>query len=175
MKDFKTKSRSIQDLDTPKSDFMALYNKERADRKWSKLSQHIAVKLHSYLKKNRLKQKDLAALMEVSPQQISKILSGKVNLTLETISKIESVTDLNIIQLDKANLYEDLSEKYLKELFKILKMIDFEIKSDQKKDRSEYSKMYNEFINNFRKIDLDIDFKVKHEDYNIIKYFDNLK
>ena len=175
MKDFKTKSRSIHDLDTPKSDFMALYNKERADRKWSKLSQHIAVKLHSYLKKNQLKQKDLAALMEVSPQQISKILSGKVNLTLETISKIESVTNLKIIQLDEPNLYKDRSEKYLKELFEMLKLIDFEIKSDQKKDRTEYSKMYKEFLNNFTKIDLDIDFKVKHKDYNIIKYFDNSK
>ena len=108
MKDFKTKSRSIHDLDTPKSDFMALYNKERANRKWSKHSQRIAVKLHSYLKKNQLQQKDLAALMEVSPQQISKILSGKENLTLETISKIESVTNLKIIQIDEANLHKDL-------------------------------------------------------------------
>ncbi len=107
MKDFKTKSRSIHDLDTPKSDFMALYNKERADRKWNKLSQHIAVKLHSYLKKNQLKQKDLAALMEVSPQQISKILSGKVNLTLETISKIEAITNIDIISKEPVKAFED--------------------------------------------------------------------
>ena len=49
------------------------------------------------LKTQGLSQKELAERMGVSPQQVSKIVKGQENLTLETISKIEMVLGITII------------------------------------------------------------------------------
>ena len=51
-------------------------------------SQHIAIKVLMKLDELGWSQKDLAKKMEVSPQQISKIVSGKENLTIETKNKV---------------------------------------------------------------------------------------
>ena len=46
-----------------------------------------------------MKQKTLAELLGVSAQQVSKILKGKENLTLDTISKLEKVLGISIIEV----------------------------------------------------------------------------
>lgn len=66
-------------------------------------SQRIALKILAKLDKLNWTQKDLAREMGVSPQQVSKIVSGKENLGLETQKKLQNILDIPIL----ASYYED--------------------------------------------------------------------
>ena len=57
----------------------------------------IAVKISMKLDEIGWSQKELAEAMKVTPQQISKILRGHQNLTLETILKLQKVLDIPIL------------------------------------------------------------------------------
>lgn len=48
-------------------------------------------------------QSELATKVGVSPQQVSKIVKGKENLSLETITKLEAALGINIISILEAN------------------------------------------------------------------------
>jgi transcriptional regulator with XRE-family HTH domain len=92
-----------------------------ANKSWLKHSRKIAIKINTHLKTNNIKQKELALLLDVSPQQISKIIKGRENLTLETISKIEDVLNTQLLELNKTqkteiNLHKGL--EYIKSTFK---------------------------------------------------------
>jgi plasmid maintenance system antidote protein VapI len=52
--------------------------------------------LMDYMDANNIKQKELATLCSVSPQQVNKWLKGGNNITLETICKIEDALDIDI-------------------------------------------------------------------------------
>jgi transcriptional regulator with XRE-family HTH domain len=65
-------------------------------------SQKIALKVLGKLDERGWTQRDLAEKMEVSPQQISKIVSGKENLTIDTQVKLQNVLDIPIL----ASYYE---------------------------------------------------------------------
>ncbi len=54
-------------------------------------SQHIALKVLMKLDDLGWAQKDLAKAMGVSPQQITKIVSGKENMTIETQIKLQNI------------------------------------------------------------------------------------
>lgn len=69
----------------------------RENREWLKKSAAIAVKVLDALKAQHLSQKDLAQRMDISPQQVNKIVKGQENLTLETISNLEIVLGIKII------------------------------------------------------------------------------
>jgi len=66
-------------------------------------SQEIAMKVLDRLGELKWSQKDLAAKMEVKPQQVNKIVRGKENLTLDTITKLQAILDIPIL----ATYYED--------------------------------------------------------------------
>jgi len=66
-------------------------------------SQQIALKILMKLKSINWSQKDLAKAMNVTPQQVSKIVSGKENLTIETQIKIQNTLDIPIL----ASYYEN--------------------------------------------------------------------
>ena len=66
MKDIKSKSRSISDLQTPKSNFLNKFRKEQTNEIWLKHSQNIAIKLHTYLRKNKLQQKDFRCIQMIA-------------------------------------------------------------------------------------------------------------
>ena len=69
----------------------------RDNREWLKKSAVIAVKILDALKEQSLSQRDLAQRMNISPQQINKIVKGTENLTLETISNLEAALGIVII------------------------------------------------------------------------------
>ncbi|MEG1616155.1 MAG: helix-turn-helix transcriptional regulator [Bacteroidales bacterium] len=69
----------------------------RQNREWLRYSQMIAIRMHDRMDELGLTQKKLAEMMDCSQQYISKILKGKENLSLETLSKIESVLGIKII------------------------------------------------------------------------------
>lgn len=88
-------------LDKEESTWEIKARKRLADKSWLKHSRRIALKLNFFLRDKKLKQKDLAELLNVSPQQVSKIIKGRENLTLETISKIENVLKIELLKIDK--------------------------------------------------------------------------
>lgn len=71
----------------------------RQNRAWLRRSGQIAVKVLSALKNQQLTQKDLAERMDISPQQVSKIVKGRENLTLDTLSKLEAALNIQLIQV----------------------------------------------------------------------------
>jgi transcriptional regulator with XRE-family HTH domain len=74
--------------------------KSRTDnREWLNKSFEIAVLVLKTLRDRGWSQKNLAERMGVSQQHISKIVKGKENLTLLTISKLEDVLEIVIIGL----------------------------------------------------------------------------
>ena len=69
----------------------------RENRGWLKMSQAISLNILSHLRANNITQKELAEMIGVTPQQVQKIVRGKENLTLETISKIETALKIRLI------------------------------------------------------------------------------
>lgn len=79
----------------------AIERKNNSD--WSTRSFKIAVRVLREIRTqkplNGMTQKRLANEMGVSPQYINKVLKGRENLTLETISKFESVLGITLIEV----------------------------------------------------------------------------
>lgn len=69
------------------------------NRDWLKKSAQIAFAVRRELRKQGLSQQELAERMNVSPQYVGKLLKGKDNLTLETISKMEKALDCSLVRV----------------------------------------------------------------------------
>ncbi len=65
-------------------------------------SQHIAIKVLIKLEELDWSQKDLARELNVSPQQVTKIVNGKENLTIDTQIKLQNILNIPIL----ASFYE---------------------------------------------------------------------
>lgn len=70
----------------------------RANKEWLRYSQYIAIRMLSRLDELHITQTILAEKMGCSQQYISKVLKGKENLSLETISKIESALGIDLVK-----------------------------------------------------------------------------
>ena len=82
-------------------------NKERIkNRARLRASQDIALKVLNKLEVLGWSQRKLAEALDVSPQQITKIVKGKENLTLETQVKLQQVLDIPIL----ASYYESKAQ-----------------------------------------------------------------
>jgi ribosome-binding protein aMBF1 (putative translation factor) len=69
----------------------------RADHSaWLQKSQAVALQILSSLREQGLSQKELAARLKVSPQQINKLVKGQENLTLETIAKLSEALQVDL-------------------------------------------------------------------------------
>ncbi len=93
-------------------------NKERIkNRAMLRESQAIALKVLDKLDQLNWTQKKLAEKLNVSPQQISKIVSGKENLTLETQAKLQEALDIPILAtyLEKRNKEENNTRSWSSE------------------------------------------------------------
>jgi len=82
---------------------LADVNKRIKNRAMLRESQQIALKVLMKLDEFGWSQKDLAKAMEVTPQQITKIVSGKENLTIETQIKLQHIIDIPVL----ASYYEN--------------------------------------------------------------------
>lgn len=69
----------------------------RKNRDWLRYSQHIAILLLSFMKKEHLTQAAIAERMGCTQQYVSKILKGTENMTIETITKIENVINCKLL------------------------------------------------------------------------------
>ena len=72
----------------------------RENRDWLRYSQHIAVKMLLYMKKEGLTQVAMAERLGCTQQYISQILKGTENLAIETIAKIERATNQKLMVFD---------------------------------------------------------------------------
>lgn len=71
---------------------------ERRANKWFAYSAEIAKRVLAAIDSNKdLNQAKLAEVLNVSPQQISKIVKGRENLTLETIFKLSEALQVDLI------------------------------------------------------------------------------
>ena len=88
---FKQISRPMNDKEREEIDY------RNENREWLALSSKFALLIRHILKTEKITQSELASKMKVSPGQVSKILSGKENLGLQTISKIEKELGRSLI------------------------------------------------------------------------------
>lgn len=70
--------------------------KDRSNRRNITRAQEFALELMDYMDLHNIKQVDLANRMDVSSQQVNKILRAKANLTFETLDKIANALEVEI-------------------------------------------------------------------------------
>ena len=86
-------SKAIKFLEAHESEKPSSFAAEAAWRKenasWLRWSRQLAMTLVGYMQDNGLKRADLASKLGVSPQYVSKLLSGTENLSFKSIANIE--------------------------------------------------------------------------------------
>lgn len=95
-------SRKLEIIESNKSATPSKWREKaewrRNNREWIRKSQRIAMTILNWMEENNISQKELAESLGVSPQYISKLLKGSENLSLETITKLENVTNIEFIR-----------------------------------------------------------------------------
>jgi ribosome-binding protein aMBF1 (putative translation factor) len=71
----------------------------KANQKKLDNSSKVAVNVLEALRDKKMSQKDLAEKMNVSAQQINKIVRGQQNLTFGTIGKLEDALDITLMEI----------------------------------------------------------------------------
>ncbi|RTY97390.1 helix-turn-helix domain-containing protein [Flavobacterium sp. RSP49] len=100
-------------LVSPETTNTVAKNRDRIkNRAMLRESQNIALKVLDKLEEIRWSQRKLAKEMGVTPQQITKIVKGQENLTLETQTKLQSILKIPIL----ASYYENIEEKSVSEV-----------------------------------------------------------
>lgn len=88
--------------------------KREENAAWWKKSAMIALKIRKKLRLENISQADFAGLMDVSPAQVSKWLSGEANFELKTICKIESVLNEEFLAVVSDKVNKKVIEQQLK-------------------------------------------------------------
>ena len=95
------KKKTLEFLEAHKSETPSKWREEAEWRRdnwsWLRHSQKIAVKVLLQMKQEGLTQKALAERMDCTQQYVSKILKGKENMSLDTLSKLEDALGINLI------------------------------------------------------------------------------
>lgn len=87
------------------------YRAENAD--WLRLSAAIALKIRKLLRQQGMTQVDLAARLGVTPPQVSKLLSGKINFELKTLVGIQNAIGKPVIDVSLKD-EQQVSEQTIK-------------------------------------------------------------
>ncbi len=69
------------------------------NRDWLLKSALIALEIRRYLRQNGMTQSQLAEKLGISPAMVTKLLSGKENLSLKTICGIERVIQFEVVKV----------------------------------------------------------------------------
>lgn len=89
----------------PDITWKAKAEQRKANKESLRRSAKIAFKILDTLRQNRLlgkspnSQKELAEILNITPQQINKIVKGQENLTLETIARLEDALQVKLIEV----------------------------------------------------------------------------
>lgn len=95
------KQKTLEFLEAHQSDSPSKWREEaewrRTNALWLRHSQQIAVKVLLKMKEQGLTQKALAERMNCTQQYVSKILKGRENLSLETMSRLEDALQIELV------------------------------------------------------------------------------
>ncbi|MDP1814107.1 MAG: helix-turn-helix transcriptional regulator [Leadbetterella sp.] len=106
-----TNKEKFLKLVSPTESNTILKNRERiSNRAMLRENQSIALKVLAKLDELNWSQKKLAKALNVSPQQVSKIVSGKENSTVKTLTKLEEVLGVVIFSTKIEKLIEEVVE-----------------------------------------------------------------
>lgn len=81
----------------------------RANASWLRHSQQIAVKVLLQMQELHLTQKELAERMHCTQQYVSKILKGRENLSLDTITRLEAALQIHILTAEPTPPQEEVT------------------------------------------------------------------
>ena len=108
------KQKTLEFLKAHQSDTPSRWREEAEWRRdnwsWLRHSQKIAVKVLLQMKQKGLTQKALAEHLDCTQQYVSKILKGRENMSLDTLSKLEDALGISLIydeQVANPNLIEE--------------------------------------------------------------------
>lgn len=86
-------SKAIHFLESHQSDvpsqFMEDVKWRKENESWLRWSRQLATTLIGYMQAHKMKRADLAHKLNVSPQYVSRLLSGTENLSFKSIANIE--------------------------------------------------------------------------------------
>lgn len=105
------RKKTLDYLESHQSEMPSSWREEAEWRRdnwsWLQHSQRIAVKVLLQMKQLNLTQNALAKRMGCTQQYVSKILKGKENMSLETLSKLEDALGISLIlddSMEQANM-----------------------------------------------------------------------
>lgn len=94
------KSKAIRFLEAHQSGAPSTFTEEarwRQDNEpWLKMSQRVALCVISFMLDHGLSRSETASLIGVTPQYMSRIISGRENFSIKTIAKIETTLGITI-------------------------------------------------------------------------------
>lgn len=93
------------------SGFVKAQVADKADRKNKLRSFKVALSVLEILDNQKISKAVLAEKVGVTPQQVSKWLNGKSNMTLETIEKLESALGYQLIDVCKIDFEREMRKK----------------------------------------------------------------
>ena len=65
---------------------------------WLRKSRKVALTIIDYMEQNKMSSTDLAHKLGVTPQYVSKILSGTVNFSFKTIAELEAKLNIQLLE-----------------------------------------------------------------------------
>lgn len=81
------------------SGFTEEANWRRENARWLRWSRQMAATLMGYMQTHGMKRADLAARLGVSPQYVSRLLSGTENLSFKSIANIEDKLGISCLTM----------------------------------------------------------------------------
>lgn len=100
------KNKTLEFLEAHESESPSRFVENTQWRKenegWLRWSRQVALALIDYMQKNGLKRADLAERLAVSPQYVSRLLSGTENLSFKSIDNIERKLQINCLAMAMA-------------------------------------------------------------------------
>lgn len=95
------KQKTLEFLEAHQSETPSKWREEaewrRENASWLRHSQQIAVKVLLKMKELQLTQRALAERMNCTQQYVSKILKGKENLSLDTMTRLEEALEISLV------------------------------------------------------------------------------
>ena len=96
-------SKAVKFLEAHQSETPSRFVEEatwrRENASWLRWSRQLAVTLIGYMQDNGMKRADLASKLGVTPQYVSKLLSGTENLSFKSIANIEEKLGISCLAI----------------------------------------------------------------------------
>lgn len=95
-------SKALRFLEEHQSDTPSQFEEEARWRQeneiWLRMSRSVALTIVDYMQENQLSRAEMAKILNVSPQYLSRILSGTENFSLKSVAKIEAALGVSCLK-----------------------------------------------------------------------------